>query len=173
MSKKADSYKDQHPQDKFTYSDELRRLFKNSRQMLCTLQHTINDTIKNETKRPFTSKVTLEKIRSRLPRIIQDIESRERLHYFHFEYIFKSYNQYLKGMKKGVGAWLRKYKSIQQDVGSSQSTSSTSSLNLSDYSVSDGANISGSRSLSSTESIEMLSHMRQRSRTRKQKHQKH
>lgn len=173
MSRKEDDYRNKHPHDGSSYSSALRKLFRTSRTMLCDLQHTINDTIKNENNRPFPTKTTLETMEKRLPRLIKDIESRERLHAFHFEYIFKSYTNYLRRMKRGVVAWLKRNK-LNHSL--NRSSSSTSSMNLSDVSISQSASSSGesssSRGWSSTESnySENSSMVMSRMRPRKQKH---
>lgn len=168
MSKKEDSYKLKHPHDSSTFSPALRKLFRSSRSMLCDLQHTINDTIRYEKKRPFPTKTTLETMYKRLPRLNKDIDDRERLHAFHFEYIFKSYTNYLKRMKRGVVAWLKKNK-LSKSLNSSGT--STSSMNLSDVSISHSASSSdsSSRGWSSTESNSGSSSIMPR-RRHKQKH---
>lgn len=151
MSKKEDAYAKKHPHYTSTYSIALRKLFKSSRNMLCDIQHTINDTIKHENKRPFPTKTTLETMQKRLPHLIKEIEGRELLHDFHIQYIFKSYTNYLKRMKRGVVAWLKKNK-LSNNL---RNGSSTSSMNLSDgssISQSASSSESSSRGWSSTES---------------------
>ncbi|KAL5275470.1 hypothetical protein ACFFRR_001375 [Megaselia abdita] len=169
MSRKEDATKNKHPHDRASYSPALRKLFKLSRSMLCDLQHTINDTIRQENKRPFPTNTTLEAMQKRLPRLIKDIEDRERLHTFHFEYIFKSYTNYLKRMKRGVAAWIKKV-ALKKEL--QNNSSSTSSMNLSDVSISQSASRSdsSSRGWSSTESKSESMSMIPRLRHKQKKH---